>query len=122
MKHHITSALKQLTQHKRLLWLLIVTVLFALAVVIYISMTIEPSELKVITHYTAYGNTHFYRAQWFYLVSFVVFIIMTAVLGIGVAVKLLRQDREALALMYGWVSIGLIAMTLMTYIHLTRFI
>ena len=56
------------------------------------------------------------------MIAFIVFIIVTAILGVSIALKLLRQDRETLALLYGWVSIGLIAMTLVTYIHLTRFI
>ena len=56
------------------------------------------------------------------MISFIVFIVMVAILGVGVSLKLLRQDREVLALLYGWISIGLVAMTLITYIHLTRFI
>ena len=122
MKHHIFGAFKQLPKHKRLLWLLVVLAIFSLAVAIFIGMTIEPSELRIITHYTAYGSTHFYRDQWVYMISFIVFIVMVAILGVGVSLKLLRQDREVLALLYGWISIGLVAMTLITYIHLTRFI
>lgn len=122
MKHHIFGAFKQLPKHKRLLWLLIVLAIFSLAVAVLIGVTIEPSELRIITHYTAYGSTHFYRDQWVYMISFIVFIVMVAFLGVGVSLKLLRQDREVLALLYGWISIGLVAMTLITYIHLTRFI
>lgn len=122
MQHHILSAFKQLPKHKRLLWLLIGLAIISLAAAVFIGMTIAPSELRVITHYTAYGSTHFYRDQWVYMISFIVFIIMVAALGVGVALKLLRQDREALALLYGWISIGLVVLTLITYIHLTRFI
>lgn len=121
MKQHILSTLKQLTKHKRLLWLLVVLVVFGLATTIFVGLTIESSELRIITHYTAYGSTHFYRDQWTYLIAFAVFIVMTVALGAGVALKLLRQDREPLALLYGWVSIGLIALALVTYIHLVRF-
>lgn len=121
MKQHILSTLKQLTKHKRLLWLLVVVVVFGLAATIFVGLTIESSELRIITHYTAYGSTHFYRDQWTYLIAFAVFIVTTVALGVGVALKLLRQDREPLALLYGWVSIGLIALTLVTYIHLVRF-
>ena len=121
-KQDILSTLKQLTKHKRLLWLLVALVIFGLAATIFIGLTIESSELRIITHYTAYGSTHFYRDQWTYLIAFAVFIVITAVLGIGIALKLLRQDREPLALLYGWVSIGLVVLTLVTYIHIIRFI
>ena len=120
MKNHIFGAFKQLPKHKRLLWLLVVLAIFSLAVAVFIGMTIEPSELRIITHYTAYGSTHFYRDQWVYMISFIIFIVMVAILGVGVSLKLLRQDREVLALLYGWISMGLVAMTLITYIHLTR--
>lgn len=104
------------------MWLLIVLVLFMIGAIVYISLTIEASELRIITHYTAYGITHFYRDQWVYLISFIVFVSLVTVLGIGVCLKLLHQDRESLALLYGWLSVAMIAMTLITYIHLTRFI
>ncbi len=122
MKQHITASFKQLVAHKRLMWLLIVLVLFMLGTIIYIGMTIEVSELRIITHYTAYGITHFYRDQWVYLISFIIFVALVTVLGVGVSLKLLHQDREPLALLYGWLSVAIIAMTLITYIHLTRFI
>ena len=122
MKQTISGALAQLPKHKRLLWLLIGMGVFAIGAAIYIGITVTQSELRIITHYTAFGSTHFYRDQWTYMIAFIVFIIVTAILGVSIALKLLRQDRETLALLYGWVSIGLIAMTLVTYIHLTRFI
>lgn len=122
MKQYLFSTLKQLPKHKRLLWLLIALVIIGLTASIFIGLTIEPNERRIITHYTAYGSTHFYRDQWTYLITFVAYIMMAVILGVGVAFKLLRQDREALALLYGWVSIGLIALATVVYIHLIRFI
>lgn len=96
--------------------------LFAIGAVIYVSVTIEASELRIITHYTAYGITHFYRDQWTYLISFIAFIILAVIFGIGVCIKLLAHDREPLALLYGWVNIAIIAMVLTMYIHIVGFI
>ncbi len=122
MKNYITTGLGQLVKHQRLMWLLVVLVIVALGTILYISVTIEASELRIITHYTAYGITHFYRDQWIYLISFALFAGLVALFGIAVSLKLLYQDREPLALLCGWISIASIAMALVTYIRLVGFI
>lgn len=122
MKHYITIGLKQLVNHQRLMWLLIVLTVIALGTILYISVTIEASELRIVTHYTAYGITHFYRDQWIYLASFALFTGIVALFSIGVSLKLLHQDRESLALLCGWIGIASVAMALVTYIRLVGFI
>ncbi len=102
--------------------LLLLLVLLAIGAIIYIGVTLEASELRVITHYSAYGIQHFYRDQWVYLLGFIAFVLISLVFGVGIAIKLLRQDREALALLVGWVNIGLIVIALITYSRVSNFI
>ena len=119
MKQIITTSLKQLLNHRRLLTVLIILLLLTIGAVIYIAMTIEAhDDLRIITHYTAYGITHFYRDSWLYLLSFIVFVISTAVLTIGISLKLLLQKREEFALLFSWIGITTICLTLVTYTHI----
>ncbi len=97
-------------------------IVVAAGVVIYMAVTIEASDLKIITHYSAFGVTHFYRDSWLYLLTFVAFIVVTVVFAVGLCVKLLFQDREQLALLFGWVSMAMIGMALITYIHLAELV
>lgn len=119
MKQIITTSLKQLLNHRRLLTVLIILLLLTIGAVIYIAMTIEArDDLRIITHYTAYGITHFYRDSWLYLLSFIVFVISTAVLTIGISLKLLLQEREEFALLFSWIGITTVCLTLVTYTHI----
>jgi TRAP-type C4-dicarboxylate transport system permease small subunit len=86
---------------------LIIVLLFSLASAIYIAVTIKASDLRIITHYSAYGITHFYRDSWRYLLAFIGFIFLTFFFAVGVGVKLLRHERESLALLFSWISCAL---------------
>ena len=117
MKHILITSLKQLLDHRRLLTVLVILLLLTIGVIVYVSITIEASDLRVITHYTAYGITHFYRDTWVYLLSFIAFVVLSAGFGIGLCVKLLLQEREELALLFGWISVVIVTLALVTYIH-----
>lgn len=122
MKHMISTSFTQLLAHRRLMTVLIILVIVAIVVAVYMAMTIEASDLRIITHYTAYGMTHFYRDSWVYLLSFVAFVILSTLFAIGICLKFLSHDREALAIWFGWTSIALVGLTLLTYIHLTELV
>ena len=120
MKHTITASLKQLLDHRRLMVVLIIFALLTIGVATYVIITTEASDLLVFTHYTAYGITHFYRRSWMYLLTFAAAVLLAFVIMTGIALKLLHQDREPLALLVGWVGVATVLMTLVTYIHITE--
>ena len=74
----------------------------------YILIAVRPSELQLVTHYTAYGVTHLYRNQWFYLLSFGAFAILVAFLHISLAIKLYITKGHPLAIMFAWMGIGIL--------------
>lgn len=122
MKHMIANELKNLLAHRRLFFLLLGLIIFAVAVSIYISVTIKLSDLRVITHYTAFGATHFYRDTWVYLFTFVGFVIVSMLAAIGFSIKLLGHGREPLALLFAWLGVAAVGLVLATYIHLSELI
>lgn len=122
MKHSITQIFSELLSHRRLLTVLLIMVLVAIATVIYIAMTVKVSDLRVITTYTAYGVTHFYRDTWTYLLSFIAVAIITTIFTAGICLKLLREDRESLALLFGWIGIGTLCFILLTYLHIAELV
>ena len=85
-----------------------------LAYVTYILLTVHPSELQLVTHYTAYGVTHLYRDQWFYLLSFGIFGFLVAALHISLAIKLYITKGHPLAIMFAWLGIGIIVFAWVT--------
>ncbi|PIQ70559.1 hypothetical protein COV88_03870 [Candidatus Saccharibacteria bacterium CG11_big_fil_rev_8_21_14_0_20_41_19] len=108
MKTIIIKSLKDLIADRYLLALLSVLLLLALTFAVVIGLSIHPSERQLISHYSAFGITHFYFDQWFYMLSFVIFGIAAAVMHIVVAIKLLLIKGHSIAVMYAWFGIAVI--------------
>lgn len=118
MKDVIMNSLTQLVANRRLLALVVALVLVSIAAIIYMSVTIQTSDVRVITHYTAYGSTHFYRDSWAYLLSFVAFVGISAGFSISIGFKMLSHERPQLAALVSWFGIAVIGTVAVVYHHL----
>ena len=114
LKDTITHSIKELVTNRYLTVLSLVTIFLAIAFVIYIGIVVRPSELQLVTHYTAYGVTHLYRDQWFYLLSFGAFAIIVAFINIAIALKVFLTKGHPLAIMFAWFGVGIIAFAWLT--------
>lgn len=108
MQHTIKTAFKELITNRYLTVLSGVLIVLAIAFVIYISIAVRPSELQLVTHYTAFGVTHLYRDQWFYLFTFGAFAVMVAFFHISLAIKVYITKGHPLAIMVAWLGIGIL--------------
>ena len=120
MKHIFKQSFKDLLNNRRIMAALVVAILLTIGISTYVALTIEASDLRVITHYTAYGVTHFYRDSWTYLLSFIGAAFVTTIFSIGISVKLISQDREPLALLFSCLSIAILCFILLTYLHVAE--
>ena len=118
MTESIKTSLKQLFTNRHLTVLSIVTAVLAIAFLIYILVAVRPSELQLVTHYTAYGVTHLYRSQWFYLYGFAAFALLAAFFHIALAIKTYVAKGSPLALMILWAGIGIILFAWVTAISI----
>lgn len=121
MRETIQASLKQLLDNRYLLVLLVVLVLLTVISIAFVIVTLQPSELRVVTHYSAYGLTHFYRDQWFYLIGHAVFALIAAILSVVLSLKLLQTKGPALAVAYVWFGIAVIVMGSIAYIRIAEF-
>ena len=110
----IKHSFKELTTNRYLTILTIVTLVLTLAYVAYIFVFVRPSELQLVTHYSAYGVTHLYRDQWFYLLSFGGFGIIVALLHTALSLKMFLTKGHPLAIMFAWIGIGIIILAWVT--------
>ena len=76
--------------------LLVLTILFCLSM----SLSLHVSDLQVVTHYTAFGSTNFYRDRWYYLITFVAFGLVTLGCYTAIACRLFVQKGRDLALAF----------------------
>lgn len=105
---NLIQPIKELLTNRYLTILCGATVLLSIAFIIYLAISVKPSDLQLVTHYTAYGVTHLYRDQWFYLLTFVGFTILVAFLHIAIAIKMYTTKGSPLAIMVAWSGLGVI--------------
>ena len=114
MKKIIKESIKKLIADRYLLALLTFMILLAIGLAVFLGLSIDQSERQLVSHYSAFGVTHFYFDQWFYLLTFVVFEIVVAVLNTIISVKLLIVKGRSLAIAFAWLGIGIILIGFVT--------
>jgi len=108
MKQIIKQYLKHLVSDRYLLALCVSMVLLSVVCAVTLALSIKPSELQLVSHYSSFGITHLYRDQWYYLLTFVVFGLVVAALHTIISIKISIERGRSVALMYAWVGIGII--------------
>lgn len=111
MKIITKQLLTQLVRNKRLLLAVVILIVAAASFIVYVGLSIQPSELQVVTRYSAFGITHFYRDQWFYLISFGIFGLLMAALHCVLAAKLVMINKNSLATTLVWFGVALIGIS-----------
>lgn len=114
MKDIIKTSFKELLTNRSLTTVSGLTVFAALLFVLYIGFAVRPSDLQLVTHYSAYGITHLYRSQWFYLWSFALFGVVVAVAHVSLAIKLYISKGHPLAVMLAWLGFAIIVFAWLT--------
>lgn len=99
-----------------MIFLMIAILIGTIAYIIYMAFNLSPSDLQLATRYTSFGETHFYREKWWYLLSFVGFALLFLVAHVGMMAKLLAIGMKQLAYAFAWFSI-LILVLMFTYTY-----
>ena len=105
IRKQLFRGFKQIIADRHLTVAVAALLLLTLLYVIYVTVAINPSELQVVSRYTAFGITNFYRDQWYYLFVFVGFGLVTLVLNTIITVKLLRIKGRSFGLVFAWLSV-----------------
>jgi hypothetical protein len=108
MKTVVINSIKQVFADRIVVALMLLFVLMSLVYCVYVGISLHPSDLQVAVHYTAYGETSFYREKWYYLISFILFALVVAVAHVALIVKLFVQERRQIAILFAWLSIFLV--------------
>ena len=100
--------------------LVVANVIVCIIAVIIIAVSIEPRETQVITRYSSFGITGFYRSYWYYLYSYVALVLIMAVGHSAVSLKLMHMNRRDLALALLWSSLVFIVIAVLFALSITR--
>ena len=116
MKHIIQATVKQTFADRIVLLLCMGLLIGGISYIVYVAFNLTPSDLQLATRYTSFGETHFYREKWWYLLSFIGFGVLFIVAHIGMLAKLYVIGLRQLALAFAWLSLlVLILMFVYTY-------
>lgn len=80
----------------------------SIAYIIYVGLSVHANDIQVVTHYSAFGVTHFYRTKWYYLLGFTLFGFLIMVSHVIMLIKLSSQNMRSLAIAYAWFSVALL--------------
>ncbi len=105
MKTTLLSVAKEILGDRLVLGLIAALLILSALYCVYVGLSLRPSDLQVAVHYTAYGETHFYRDKWYYLVSFILFGILLSVVHTALIIKLYLQEQRQLAIFFGCLSL-----------------
>lgn len=100
MKSNLLNYTKLILADRPVTLLLLGYILVCMAYCAYVGLSLQPSDLQVAVHYTAFGEANFYRDKWYYFLSFILFGITMAVIHTSLAVKLYTQDRRQFTIFF----------------------
>lgn len=76
-------------------------------------LTLQARNVQVYSRYTSFGEAHFYKSPWQYLILFVVFGLLVTIIHLALMVKLHNLDRRGAAILVGLAGIGILFIGLM---------
>jgi hypothetical protein len=120
MKKQFVNSIQTLLKDRYLSSLLGGFLALCLVVITYLAFMIHASELQIVVHYTSFGTTNFYRDKWYYLLSFVGFIFVAAIVHGVITYKLLEKKGRELAISFVWLSILLVLIALALFYQVLK--
>jgi hypothetical protein len=114
MKANLKKSIKTIAHDRYILVPFILLWLIALILAIYVLAVVRPSDLQLVSHYSAFGITHLYTDQWYYLYSFLFFAIICAGAHSMMSSKVLTLGNRSSAIALLWLGIAILAVALIT--------
>lgn len=105
MRKIVKTTITQITSDRPLSLLMLAVLLGGLVYIIYVAVSLNASDLQLAIRYTSFGETHFYRDKWWYLLSFIVFGLIFLIAHVGMTAKLVATEMKQLAYAFAWLSI-----------------
>lgn len=120
MKSSITQLAKDISADRPFVIALISLVVISLVFCIYVIVNLHPSELQVVTHYSAFGTTNFYRDKWFYLIGFVGFGLLNLLVYGALACKIFIHKGRTLAIPFALLGVLVMIIAIATLYQILK--
>ena len=111
-KEAVKQSIRQVLANRSLMSLIILMAAVGLIYSITVAVSIHPNDVTVYTRYTAFGEAHFYKNHWQYLITFVLFGPLVVIAHAALMVKLYAIERRQTAILVGWIGIAILVVAL----------
>lgn len=116
MKNSILQTIKSIMADRRYFSLMTAVFVGSILFTLYVLFSIEQRDIQVITQYSAFGESHFYKQKWYYLYNFAALGLIIAVAHTAIMIKLYNYERRTLGGLFGWLTLLLLVIaTLYVY-------
>lgn len=116
MKQELITTIKSIMTDRSYFSLMVAVITVALLYMLYVVLSVESRDIQVVTQYSGFGQSHFYRSSWFYLYGFAGLGLVIGVSHAVIMAKLFRYERRLVGMIFGWQSLLLILIaTIYTY-------
>lgn len=96
-KEHI----KTVIHDRPYLGMMLAIALVAIIGIIYVLITVEPRDIQVVTQYTSFGETNYYRGRWYSLYGYALLYLAIAVGHGMLMLKFRALDRRDFGMLFG---------------------
>ncbi len=111
-KSLIKESLKAVLSDRPILLLAIGLIASMIIYMLAVGFSIHASDVTVYTRYTAFGEAHFYKSPWQYLLLFVTFGAVVTSVHASLLVKFHQIGRRQSAIFIGWMGMIILALAL----------
>lgn len=111
-KEAIKLSVKRVMTDRPYLFLIGAVIFVGLAYLFVTGLSVRPSDITVYSRYSSFGEAHFYKNHWQYLLSFVLFGLVVTVAHVALMVKLHNIERRQTGQIVGVMSIVLLVVAL----------
>ena len=112
-KESMKLSIKRVFTDRPFLMLMSMLTAMGLLYCLVVGLNIHRSDVTVYTRYSAFGDAHFYKDHWQYLLTFVLFGVIVTAAHLALMVKLHNIERRQTALLVGWLGISMLLLALM---------
>lgn len=84
-------------------------VMLSLLYAVFIVLSVESRDIQVVTQYSGFGESHFYKSPWYTLYLFAAMGIVIGICNVVAMTKLYSYERRGFGVYVGWVTILMIA-------------
>lgn len=104
-KSNLKESMSIVIADRPFFWVILTLLLTGIVTCLIIGLNIHVSDVTVYSRYTAFGEAHFYKSHWEYLLLFVLFNAFVSVAHVVVMGKLHAIQRRQSGILVGWMGI-----------------